>query len=174
MGAFAVALTRVINHVQSNRQDGIEGPFTCSSGVALDTTLIEKWKTKKFINIEGFRSSSLDLETAKYFAVNALENEKESASKNGSKIDKKKVILKITIENKNEKCYICMDREDYTAYLDEKEVLLSAGLKAVVKSVEVMEGDFTVFNLYISDASVKREQRKRTIDYAIPVIIYGV
>ena len=95
--------------------------------------------------------------TAKFFAADALKNEKENAAKNGSKIDKKKVILKITIENKNEKCYICMDRKEYTVYLDEREVLLQAGLKAEVKSIEVMEGDLTVFNLYISDASVKRE-----------------
>tara|TARA_B110000285_G_C14537414_1_gene343479 strand:+ start:49 stop:240 length:192 start_codon:yes stop_codon:yes gene_type:complete len=62
-------------------------------------------------------------------------------------------------------------------YLDEKEVLLQAGLKAKVMGYQVINdkhGDATIFHLYISDASVKREQRKRTTYYAIPVIIYGV
>ena len=75
-------------------------------------------------------------------------------------MDKKKVILKMRIENKNTKvkCYICLDKKEYTMYLDEREVLLQAGLKAELESVELInKGDVTVFNLYISDASVVRE-----------------
>jgi uncharacterized protein YacL (UPF0231 family) len=68
------------------------------------------------------------------------------------------VILSIKFENKSEKPYICMDRSEYTVYLDEKEVLLQAGLKAEVMSVQFIDGsDITVFDLYISDASVLRE-----------------
>jgi hypothetical protein len=68
-----------------------------------------------------------------------------------------------------------LDKEKYTIYLDEKEVLLQAGLKAKVESVDKLDdGELTVFNLYISDASVKREQRMRTTNYAIPIIIYAI
>jgi len=88
------------------------------------------------------------------------------------------VILSINFENKKGKHYICMDRSEYTVYLDEKEVLLQAGLRAEVMSFEVMnehtDSPVTTFNLYISDVSVKREQRKRTTEYAIPVILYSV
>ena len=88
------------------------------------------------------------------------------------------VILAIKFENLNGKHYICMDRSEYTVYHDEKEVLLQAGLKAKVESFEVMnahtDSPLTIFNLYISDASVKKEKRKITTDYVIPVIIYGV
>ena len=87
------------------------------------------------------------------------------------------VILSIAFENKEGKYYICMDRQDYSIYLDEKEVLLQAGLKGKLISVQVMiEGgdEITIFNLYISDASVKSELRKRTMDFALPVLIYCV
>jgi hypothetical protein len=36
------------------------------------------------------------------------------------------------------------------------------------------DGDLTVFNLYISDSQVKREQKKRTTDFTLPVVIYGM
>ena len=98
-------------------------------------------------------------------------------AKNGETDELDQVILSIEFENKEVKCYIFLDSKEYTVYLDEKEVLLQAGLRAEVKSVQDISdnhGDVTIFNLYISDASVKREKRKRTTDYAIPVIIYGV
>ena len=34
------------------------------------------------------------------------------------------VILRIRFENKHGKYYICLDKPDYTMYLDEQEVLL--------------------------------------------------
>ena len=40
------------------------------------------------------------------------------------------VVLRIRMENKHGKYFICLDREDYTLYLDEREVLLQAGLVA--------------------------------------------
>ena len=67
------------------------------------------------------------------------------------------VVLRIRMENKHGKYYICLDRKEYTVYLDEKEVLLQAGLKAELVSFEVTDDDITIFNLYISDSSVKRE-----------------
>ena len=45
------------------------------------------------------------------------------------------VILSITFENKEGKYYICLDRAEFTVYLDEKEVLIQAGLSAKVDSV---------------------------------------
>ena len=79
------------------------------------------------------------------------------------------------MENKKGKFYICLDRPEYTVYIDEQEVLLQAGLVAQIESVEeVNHGEITIFNLYISDEMVGREQKKRTRDYVIPLILYGV
>ena len=44
VGPFAVALNKVINNVQSNRNDGIQGEFTCYSGLALPRATIDLWK----------------------------------------------------------------------------------------------------------------------------------
>jgi uncharacterized protein YacL (UPF0231 family) len=43
---------------------------------------------------------------------------------------KKKVLLKIKVENKKSQFYISLNRADYTLYLDEEEILLQAGLSA--------------------------------------------
>ena len=60
-------------------------------------------------------------------------------------------------------------------YPDEQEVLIEAGLKAKVESFKVVDdGDITYFNLYISDNMVKKEKRKRTLVFALPVIIWGI
>ena len=91
----------------------------------------------------------MSLDVAKTFAADAENDELDQ------------VILSITFENKESKYYICLDKAEYTVYLNEKEVLIQAGLKAKVESVEVKnehtDCPITVFNLYISDASVKRE-----------------
>ena len=44
------------------------------------------------------------------------------------------VLFKIELENKHSKYYISLDKEDYSVYPDEKEILLQAGLMAEVKS----------------------------------------
>lgn len=46
-----------------------------------------------------------------------------------------KVILEIRMENRKGKYYICLDREDYSLYRDEREVLLQAGLVAKIECV---------------------------------------
>ena len=86
------------------------------------------------------------------------------------------VILSITFENKEGKYFICLDRLDYTVYLDEYEVLLQAGLRGKVESYEEIKGDeeLTIFNLYVSDEMVKKEMRKRTKDFVYPVFFYGL
>lgn len=83
------------------------------------------------------------------------------------------VLLKIKFENKKGRHYICLDRKEYSMYPDEQEVLLQAGLKAKIQSFEIVD-DVTIFNLFISDDVVQREKRKRTLDFAIPVAIYGL
>ena len=46
------------------------------------------------------------------------------------------VLLKITIENQKGKYFISLDNSEYTLYLEEKEILLQAGLVAKVISVQ--------------------------------------
>ena len=46
------------------------------------------------------------------------------------------VLLIILIENESGKHFVRMDRDDITCYLDEKEILLQAGLKAKILKVE--------------------------------------
>ena len=75
--------------------------------MALEPSLIEKWRRKEWIYIEGYRSTSLDYVTARYFASNAKTDEK------------REVMLKIRLENKHSKYYICLDRKEYTMYFDE-------------------------------------------------------
>ena len=79
------------------------------------------------------------------------------------------------MENKHSKYYICLDREDYTVYIEEKEVLLQAGLVAKVESVEYKQDKkLTIFNLFVSDKLVEREKRKRSLDFILPILILGV
>ena len=46
------------------------------------------------------------------------------------------VILKITMKNETGKHYISLDRDDYTCYLDEEEMLLQAGIVSKVEKIE--------------------------------------
>ena len=62
--------------------------------------------------IDGYRSTSLNEITAMYFAARAETDFLDQ------------VLLRIKLENKQAKYYIVLDREDYTLYCDEKEVLL--------------------------------------------------
>mgnify|MGYP006953003431 CR=1 FL=1 len=51
------------------------------------------------------------------FAESALENSKEDESK-------QMVLLEIFMQNENCQHYVSLDREEYTCYPDEKEILL--------------------------------------------------
>lgn len=62
--------------------------------------------------IDGYRSTSLNEITAMNFAARAETDFLDQ------------VLLRIKLENKQAKYYIVLDREDYTLYCDEKEVLL--------------------------------------------------
>ena len=88
--------------------------------MALPRSKIEEWKKLKFLDMDGYRSTSLKLAVARLFAENAESD------------DKDKVILKINFENKSGKYYICLDRPDYSMYLEESEVLFQAGLTAKI------------------------------------------
>ena len=46
------------------------------------------------------------------------------------------VILRFRVENKTSKEFICLDKEEYTLYPEEKEVLFQAGLVAKIESIE--------------------------------------
>lgn len=114
--------------------------------------------------MDGYRSTSLEYGIARNFAVKGESDQKDQ------------VILRIFMENKEGRYYICLDREDYTIYLDEREVLLQAGLIAEMKGYEMLSdehGQLTIFNLYVSDKMVSKEKRKRTLDFVIPAMIYG-
>ena len=70
--------------------------------------------------MDGYRSTSMKEDVALRFAMKAETDELDQ------------VIMKITFENRQGKFYICLDRPDYTLYIDEREVLLQAGLRAKV------------------------------------------
>ena len=163
LGPYAVGLTKIINNIQSKRKDGIKGEFTCFSGIALSKDTIEEWKLKDNLNLDCYRSTSMSESTARSFAARAETDVLDQ------------VILRLKIENKKSKYFICLDREDYTIYLDEQEVLLQAGLIAKIESYEVSDdGELTIFNLWVSDKMVEKEIKKRTRDYVIPVIFYSI
>ena len=70
----------------------------CFSGIALSDDIIEKWKRKRYLTLEGYRSTSRDISVARVFAVR------------GETDIKSQVLLKIFMENKEGKYYICLDR----------------------------------------------------------------
>ena len=80
--------------------------------MALPRSTIDEWKKKKYLNIEGYRSTSLIESVAMNFAAKAETDILD------------KVLLRIKMENKKNQYYICLDRDDYSMYSDEKEVLL--------------------------------------------------
>jgi hypothetical protein len=98
-----------------------------------------------YLNIDGYRSSSLKESVAMLFAYKAETDDLDP------------VLLRIRMQNKKGKYYVCLDKEGYTVYPEEKEVLLQAGLVAKIESFEVVnEGELTIFNLYISDELVEK------------------
>ena len=98
--------------------------------MALPKTVVYEWRQKSYLTIEGYRSASLKQKTAEIFAMQGINNS-----------DQQEVILKMLIENKKGKHYICLDRPEYTLYLDEYEVLIQAGLRAKVLSIEESDSD---------------------------------
>lgn len=61
------------------------------------------------------------------------------------------------MENQKGKYYFCLDKQDYTLYDDEKEVLLQAGLVGKITNIKLISddnGDVTIFKLFISDKMV--------------------
>jgi hypothetical protein len=77
--------------------------------------------------MDGYSSASLDQKVAMNFA-SLSESDTEDM-----------VLMKITVENESSEHFISLDREDYTCYLDEKEILLQAGLSATVKGFDQIE-----------------------------------
>ena len=81
------------------------------------------------------------------------------------------------LENKKSKYFVSLDRKEYTLYPEEQEILLQSGLKALVESVQTVEdksGTVTIMNLCIKDEMVEKEHRKRTLYFAMPVILISI
>lgn len=116
------------------------------------------------IDLDGYVSASRSLIVAKNFA-NMAESD-----------DDNKVLLKFTIINETGKHYISLDREDYTSYIDEEEVLIQAGIVAKVNSVEYEEEtydqEWTIFNIEISEAKVRAHRIKQNSKIIIPIVIW--
>ena len=140
LGPFAVALTTIINKIESKRQDKRIGPFTCYSGMALPKSKVSQWEKQQVICLDGYRSTSMSKDVAANFALR------------GKQEDKQKVLLTIEFENQSSQFFISLNRPDYTLYLDEKEILLQAGLPAKVLEVSrTRDGEWTLFTLRISE-----------------------
>lgn len=77
--------------------------------------------------MDGYISTTLDAKIAVYFAQSSQEKHKGNEA----------VLLKIRMQNEEQKLYISLNREDYTCYLDEREILLQAGLPMKVISTEI-------------------------------------
>lgn len=68
--------------------------------------LVENWSKKKCLPLEGYVSTTRDLKLAKKFAnLGQLRDENNAA-----------VVLYISMDNKNSKYFINLDRPDYTNY----------------------------------------------------------
>lgn len=71
------------------------------------------------------------------------------------------VLLIVDMENETGKNYISLDRPDYTAYPDEQELILQAGIICKVVSVSTekqMSDTITVFRLKTSEKMVRRHE----------------
>lgn len=60
LGPYSVALKRVIDTVQSKREDNTAGPFYCYRGLALTQQQISSWSKRKKIFLDGYNSASMD------------------------------------------------------------------------------------------------------------------
>ena len=78
--------------------------------------IIYKWEKQKYLTLDGYRSTSLDESVARRFAILGETDQLDM------------VLFKIELENKKGKYHFCLDREDYSLYPSENEVLLQAGI----------------------------------------------
>ena len=92
----------------------INGEFVCYRGISLSNQVLDEWCQKKVLSLDGYNSTSLDQDLAKYFAFDSAKNSKDSVP----------VLLIIKMKNESSKHYFCMDMPDYTCFPDEKEILL--------------------------------------------------
>ena len=85
------------------------------------------------------------------------------------------VLLKINMKNETGKYFISLDKPDQTAYPDEKEILLQAGIICDLEKVtkeKVMADEVTVFHLKTSEKLVKCHKLKQKLQLLIPITIY--
>lgn len=94
-------------------------------------------------------------------------------------------MLEIKVENNKGNHYISLDRDNYSLYPHEEEILLQSGLNAEVietkiidkygnESDKISEDSLVNFNLFISDDMIKKEKRRRTVDFALPFILLSL
>ena len=114
LGPFAVALTKIINRVERNRKDKFTDPFVCYRGISLPIIKIRQWEQQKMISLDGYISSTLDEKMAVFFGMKSRERQEGNAL----------VLLKIHVQNEKQMLYISLNREDYSCYVEEKEILL--------------------------------------------------
>lgn len=120
-----MALTKVLNSVEQKRCDRISGPFICYRGLTLTQDKIDEWSKFRTLSLDGYASCTHSRKVAEYFS-------EDSYCYQPNKGEKEMVLLVIYMENESSKYYINLNRDDYTCYPDEKEVLLQAGLTAEV------------------------------------------
>jgi hypothetical protein len=130
LGPFAVAISNIIENLETKRLDKMEGPFICYRGLSLNYETIEKWKSKKVLYLDGYNSTSLRRDVSLNFAI---DSETE---------DLDQVILEIHMKNETGKHFVCMNRQEYTCYLSEQEVLLQAGLFGKITNVRQEEYEY--------------------------------
>ena len=86
-------------------------------------------------------------------------------------------MLKIEIQNLKGRYFISLDRDDYTAYPDEKEILMQAGLSSKVVSYQeetLNSGKkLTTFHLQINDDLIRRQLLRRRFQFIIPVLFFA-
>ena len=58
-------------------------------------------------------------------------------------------MLKIRMKNESAKHYVSLDRDDISCYPDEKEILIQAGIKAKILSVEKETIEYDVISCFV-------------------------
>lgn len=70
LGPFAALISRIIDkRTKSDNRSKIYGELTVFRGLSLPDNIVEKWKRKSYITLDGYSSSSLSANIAYQFAI---------------------------------------------------------------------------------------------------------
>ena len=160
LGPFSVALTRIIDSAERNKDDLVNGEFVCYRGISLPNKVLNEWCQNRNISLDGYSSSSRDESLAMYFAFDSAKTSKDTVP----------VLLVIKIKNESSKHYFCMDKPDYTCFPDEKEILLQAGL---VFNLDEFSRDSKINKIYLStsEKKIRNHRCKQNFVLATPFVI---